>query len=154
MNNFMQGTTMPNNSVDTIKADGACMCGAVKFTAYTMSKSAGACHCKMCRRWSGGPNMTIDCGSDVSFESEENIGRYKSSEWAERAFCKICGSNLFWRMLDTNQYIISAGLLDDESVLTFDHQIYVDHKPAYYDFLNKTNDMTEAEVLALYALEE
>jgi hypothetical protein len=145
---------MSNNGTDTIKADGACMCGAVKFTANAMSKSAGACHCKMCRRWSGGPNMTIDCGSEISFEGEENIGRYKSSEWAERGFCKICGSNLFWRMLETNQHIISAGLIDDETVLNFDHQIYIDHKPDYYEFKNETHSMTEAEVIEAFAPEE
>jgi hypothetical protein len=92
-------------------------------------------------------------GGSITFVGDENIGRYQSSEWAERGFCKVCGSNLFWRMLETNQHIISAGLLDDESVLTLEHQIYIDHKPAYYTFENQTQNMTEAEVLALYAPE-
>lgn len=139
---------------DTLEAKGGCMCGAVRFVAYDMPVSTGACHCKMCRRWAGGPNMTIDCGDKISFEGEANIGRYQSSEWAERGFCKVCGSNLFWRMPETNQHIISAGLLDDESVLTFDHQIFVDHKPTFYEFKNQTHNMTEAEVLAMYAPQE
>ena len=44
-----------------------------------------------------------------------------------------------------------AGLLDDDSSFVFDHQIFIDEKPPYYEFSNKTKDMTGAEVFAKYA---
>ena len=39
-----------------------------------------------------------DCGTDVIFEDESAIGVFESSEWAERGFCKSCGTALFYRL--------------------------------------------------------
>ncbi|MCX7207972.1 MAG: GFA family protein [Proteobacteria bacterium] len=127
---------------------GACLCGAVKFSAKTMSNKVGACHCGMCRKWTGGPFLAVDCGTEVAFTGSDAISRYASSEWAERAFCKQCGSHLFYFLKEKNQFIISAGLFDEPIDLIFDHQIFIDKKPDYYSFSNPTHNMTEAEVFA------
>jgi len=37
---------------------------------------------------------------------------------------------------------------DDRAGYAFTHQVFVDEKPAYYDFANKTHNMTGAEVFA------
>lgn len=136
---------------DKIQGSGSCLCGATRFTAKSTSKSVGVCHCTMCRKWGGGPLMAVDCGTDVSFEGEENISVFGSSEWAERGFCKKCGSNLFYRLKGSGQYIMSAGLFDDDKAFVFESQVFIDEKPSYYDFANKTEDMTGAEVFAKYA---
>jgi hypothetical protein len=95
--------------------------------------------------------MAVDCGTDVSFEGEENISTFSSSEWAERGFCKKCGSNLFYRLKESGQTIMTAGLFDDEGRFVFEEQIFIDEKPAYYRFANETKDLTGAEVFAKYA---
>ena len=95
--------------------------------------------------------MAVDCGTDVAFEGEENISVYNSSEWAERGFCRQCGSHLFYRLKENKQYIMPAGLFDDTDVFVFDHQVFIDKKPSYYAFADETSDMTEAEVFAKYA---
>ena len=69
-----------------IEGKGSCLCGETRVVVKSMSKSVGVCHCSMCRKW-GGPVMAVDCGSEVSFEGEENISVFNSSEWAERGFC-------------------------------------------------------------------
>jgi len=130
---------------------GSCLCGAVRFIGNTMKTSIGACHCEMCRKWASGPYMAVDCGSDVEFEGEENIGVYDSSEWADRGFCKQCGSSLFWRMKQTQQHMMAAGLFDDEPNFKLDHQVFIDKKPGFYSFSEETTDMTEAELFAKYA---
>ena len=130
---------------------GQCFCGAVKFTATPKSGDVGVCHCSMCQRFSAGPFFEVDCGETLKFENEENLGVYNSSEWAERGFCSQCGSHLFYRLKQSNQYIMPAGLFDDDSQFTFDHQVFVDEKPSYYSFANDTKDMTGAEVFAKYA---
>ncbi len=130
---------------------GSCLCGAVRFTAKTVDKSVGVCHCNMCRKWSGGPLMAVSCGSEVLFEGEENISMFDSSEWAERGFCRQCGSHLFYRLKGNNEHIMSVGLFDDDSEFVFDHQVFIDKKPAFYNFENQTENMTEAEVFAKYA---
>jgi hypothetical protein len=126
-----------------------CLCGAVHIKATSMSKHVGACHCGMCRKWGGGPFMEVDCGTDVTFTGEDNISVFDSSKWAERGFCRQCGSHLFYRLKDNGLYMIPVGLFADNGFV-FDHQVFVDKKPSYYRFANKTKDMTEQQVFDLY----
>lgn len=137
---------------ETIKGEGHCLCGAVFVSAWEMNNKVAACHCGMCRRWTGGPFMSVNCGSNVTFEGEENISVFESSPWAERGFCKNCGSHLFYRLKENNQYYISAGIFENSDNLVFDSQLFIDRKPAYYNFANKTKNMTEAEIFAMYGL--
>ncbi len=136
---------------ETQKGEGSCLCGAVKIEALQMDPHVGACHCGMCRKWSGGPLLAVDCGTSVVFQGQEHITVYDSSPWAERGFCSQCGSNLFYRLKENQQYIVPVGLFDGEKEFVFDHQIFIDRKPAYYSFANETKNKTEAEVFAQYA---
>jgi hypothetical protein len=83
-----------DDMAEGMKLTGTCLCGAVKVAANANKPMVAVCHCEMCRRWSSGPFMEVDC-QQVVFEGEENIRRIRSSEWAERGFCTRCGSNLF-----------------------------------------------------------
>lgn len=93
--------------------------------------------------------LAVDCGTEVVFENQDGVQNYESSAWAERGFCKSCGTHLYYRLKGNGQYIIPAGLFEDQD-LSFDHQIFIDEKPHYYDFANKTETMTGAEVFAKY----
>ena len=130
---------------------GSCLCGEIRVVAKAASKLVGACHCKMCAKWAGGPLLAVDCGSDVSFEGHENISVFNSSAWAERGFCKMCGTNLFYRLKDNNQYIMPIGLFNDCEGVVFDHQIFIEEKPSFYSFANETKNMTGEEVFAQFA---
>ena len=134
----------------TFNAKGQCICGACSFSANEVSESVGACHCKTCRQWGGGPFMTVDCGQQVTFSEPENIQVYNSSNWAERGFCKHCGSHLFYRLKQSQQHMMLAGLFKETAQFKFDHQVFIDEKPSYYCFSNTTKDMTGPEVFALY----
>jgi len=136
---------------DKREASGSCLCGKVQILAKSMSTHAGACHCGMCKKWTGGPLMAVDCGTAVSFSGEENIKVYSSSDWAERGFCKQCGSHLFYRLKENNLYIIPVGLFDNLDDIVFDHQVFIDEKPDYYEFSNKTKNMTGEEVFAQFS---
>ncbi len=94
--------------------------------------------------------MEVTC-QDVRFDGEENIRRFRSSDWAERGFCTECGSNLFYHIIDSGDYQIAAGLFDDQSKLRFSLQVFTDSKPQFYEFANKTKMMTAAEVIAAFA---
>lgn len=132
-------------------AKGSCLCGAVSVSAANMSKQVGACHCNMCRKWGGGALLVVECGSDVSFEGEENIGVYQSSAWAERGFCKKCGSHLFYRLKDNNHYYIPVGIFNNSEHLVFDLQVFIEEKPDYYSFANDTKNMTGEELFAMFS---
>ncbi len=139
---------------DTGQVSGRCLCGAVKYTASKKIEEYGACHCEMCRRWAGGPFLATGGDEEIQFVGEENIGRYKSSDWAERGFCKICGSNLFYYLIPTNQYMMAVGALEDQSELKMHTEVFIDEKPDSYAFSNETNKMTGAEVFALFEQSE
>lgn len=131
-----------------MKAHGTCLCGSVKLDVKYDSSEIAACHCSMCSTWNGGPMLAIDCADNVTIDNEESVTRYASSEWAERGFCSKCGTHLFYYLLPANQYHVPVGLLDHKDQLTFSHQIFIDEKPSYYEFKNKTVNMTGAEVFA------
>lgn len=132
---------------------GHCLCGAVRYTLAAPAKSFAACHCSMCRRWTGGVEMGLhNPPGGIVWEGEENIATYRSSEWAERGFCRICGSGLFWRLTAPGpmqgMLSLSVGSLDSVEGLSFDTEVYIDHKPDTYAFAGERTRMTEAKVLA------
>lgn len=84
------------------------------------------------------------------FEGAENIAIYPSSESGERGFCKVCGSNLFWKVAGKDHYTIAAGSLDDQSKLFLATEIFIEDKPAYYAFANDTLKQTGEEAMAAF----
>ena len=135
---------------NTTDLEGQCLCGSIRITASSESNSVGACHCKSCRRWGGGPFLEIDCGQAVTIDGEEHLSVFDSSDWAERGFCRNCGSHLFYRLKESGQHMVPIGLFDDRDDLSFTHQVFIDEKPLYYHFGNETREMTGAEVFAMY----
>ena len=105
----------------------------------------------MCRKWSAGPFFAIECGATVTVEDSSQLGVYRSSEWAERCFCKQCGTPLFYRLVGKDFYAVSVEAFGDRGDFALTSQIFVDEKPAYYDFANKTKNMTGPEVFAAFA---
>ena len=95
--------------------------------------------------------MVVDCTDTLKVEDDTNLGVYRSSEWAERCFCKKCGTPLFYRLIAQNLSFASAEAFDDRDGYDFKSQIFIDEKPAYYDFANKTHNMTGVEVFAAFA---
>jgi hypothetical protein len=129
---------------------GRCLCGAVTIMLAGDHKEVGACHCDMCRRWGGGPGMAIEIGKDIEIEGRDRVRIYRSSKWAERAFCDTCGSSLYYRLVKAGDHYLFAGILDDQSAMVLTSQIFIDEKPAYYTFANETKTMTGAEVFAAF----
>ncbi len=106
---------------------GKCLCGAVTVTVRGHDPSVGACHCRMCQRWSGGLFLCFDAPADgVTITGP--VTRYASSKFAERGFCSICGSHIWMR--DTGQdeapYNLMPGLFDDARDWSMRSEIYTD----------------------------
>ena len=138
---------------------GHCLCGAVRYTLAEFPEGYGACHCDMCRRWTGGIELGLQVKpGGVSWDGEEHIKTYQSSEWAERGFCRTCGSNLFWRLTMPGpmqgMMSVTAGTLDTLDGLALTAEVYIDHKPAGHAFAGERPRMTEAEVLEMAGVTE
>src|SRR5690606_37304125 len=97
-------------------------------------------------RWTGAPAMSVTAG-EVEFAGQEHIGSYPSSDWAERAFCKRCGSHLYYRFRKGGDWFLWAGVLDDQTPFTLTSEIYIDSKPPGYAFAGEHPRLTEAEFL-------
>lgn len=134
-----------------IEHRGSCLCGEVKISAKSNDNNLGACHCSMCRKWGGGPLFAVECKSEVTFEGEDNISTFNSSEWAERGFCRSCGTHLFYRLKQGNHYAIPVGLFEGEDEWQLTEQIFIDEKPKFYSFTQKTKNLTGEEVFALFS---
>lgn len=133
---------------------GRCLCGGVQFSLTLKEAKAHVCHCGMCRKWgAGGPVISVDCESDVKIANPDNLTWYQSSEWAQRGFCRQCGSSLFYKLvMDGSNYMnVCVSALDDASDITLKDHIYIDCKPDYYDFADTCPRLTEAEALAFFA---
>ncbi|MGP1351751.1 MAG: GFA family protein [Parasphingopyxis sp.] len=137
-----------NAESEANELQGQCLCGAVTVKATPARSHIEACHCDMCRRWGGIAFVGVQCGQNVEFSGDEHIARYASSDWAERGFCKQCGTNLFYRFVPADNYSLLAGLFADTDDLTLGEQIFIDEKPGWYDFAQDTPKKTGAEVIA------
>lgn len=135
---------------ETVERVGHCLCGNVTITAKRASNDVGACHCKTCRRWGGGPFMEIDCGTEVVIDGGDDVAVFDSSDWAERGFCRNCGTHLFYRIKSSGQHIVPVGLFEDSDSFEFRSQVFVDERPDYYEFANKTKNLTGAEIFAMF----
>jgi hypothetical protein len=129
---------------------GQCLCGAVSITAPDLDEMA-VCHCGTCRRWGGGPFMTVHAGPGVQVQGKDKVKAYRSSDWAERGFCSECGTHLYYHLLPVDDYILSAGLFAESAGFTFKRQIFVDRKPGNYSFADATEQLTEAQVFAQFS---
>ena len=126
---------------------GGCLCGAVTFTAEDVSVDVHACHCKTCRNWSGG-SMLAASAATVEFSGEANIARYDSSAWAQRGFCRLCGSSLFFQLHGADHFVMCLGAFDDSADFNLSGEIFVDEKPRGYDFQGDHSRLTGADFLA------
>ncbi len=129
--------------------DGRCLCGDVRFSAKGDLVAVQCCHCRDCARWAGGAQISAMYAE--GFEIDGPVRWYKSSDWGERGVCARCGAALFWRMLDQSMINAATGAFDDQTRFEkIDEHIYVDSKPAYYDFVDNAPRLTAAEVRARY----
>lgn len=126
---------------------GHCLCGAVTITVSAMKAEVDICHCAMCQRWGGAFYAGVK-GEAAEVAGEDAVTIYRSSEWAERAFCGTCGSNLWYRFLPTGGRSFLAGLFDLPAGFGIEQQIFVDEKPDWYDITQESPMLTGAECIA------
>lgn len=130
------------------------MCGSVEFTAKDVSQAASACHCGMCRRWSGGVWIGVFAKA-IEWRSDTGLRTIQSSSWAERGFCSQCGASLFYRITQEGEHqgvlSVSLGCLDDASGLTVNKEWFIDKKPNGYALAGDHQTITEAEAFAMFA---
>lgn len=132
---------------------GGCMCGAVRFEAETDDRFS-VCYCKMCQRWASGVFMGAPTTGFTVTAGVEALTVARTSDWASRAFCNLCGSNIYYKADAQAHPSVAFGSLDDTSGMTPRIQFFIDRKPDGFALDIDTKTMTEAECIAHFAPEE
>lgn len=131
---------------------GQCMCGAVHLTVRPALQELHACHCEMCRRWTGSAFVEFDVMPRDLMVSGP-VKTFASSTWAERAWCDTCGSTLWYRVTipGHERYSVAAGLFDNAGGFELTKEIYSDCAPKGYAFAGTRERLTKQQTEAKYA---
>lgn len=117
----------------TMRYEGGCLCGAVRYTAEGEPVNERICHCRLCQRAIGAAfNARILFRIDqVSFEGEAKTAN--SSPDLERGFCPRCGTTLFSRRASAGIMGLTTGSLDDPSVFRPQMHIFTASKQPWVE---------------------
>jgi hypothetical protein len=113
---------------------GGCLCGAVRYEVIGPLRDVVNCHCSMCQRLHGsfGPHSKAR-KVNITVTKDDGLGWYKTSEVAQRGFCRNCGSGLFWEPFELDATGIIAGTLDGPTELNTIGHIFVGEKSDFYE---------------------
>lgn len=133
---------------------GKCLCEACTVTIKPAEDHMHACHCDMCRAWTGSTLMAVKVDpGDMQIDGP--VKTRATSDWAERAWCDDCGSSLFYRVTAPGPYQnvahVATGLFPNAGGLRLSGELYTDRRPSGYNFAGELHGMTAAEVEAMFA---
>lgn len=117
-----------------LDVSGGCHCGGVRYRAKGVDPQVTECHCSQCRRQAGHRYATTGGKtSGMEIEGADQVTWYQASPAAERGFCSVCGSTLFWRRNGDDHTSILAGTIDEPNGLRLVKHIFVADKGGYYE---------------------
>jgi len=107
---------------------GSCLCGSVKYTINDEIMSVVNCHCKTCKKITGGAFETIVVMAENALEitsGQEILKTYRINGHADKNFCGACGTPIY-NQLDkyTGVSLVHVGSLDDPSVAVPEKNIF------------------------------
>ncbi|WP_395646807.1 GFA family protein [Terricaulis sp.] len=119
-----------------MKLEGGCHCGAVRYAISAKPMQSMICHCRTCRRVSGGlvvAWITVDPAAFAITRGEPKP--YSSSPGVARSFCCDCGAQLTYAREDDASYIdITTTTLDDPDPFPPSHHSWLSHDIAWVKF--------------------
>ena len=103
------------------RAQGRCLCGGISFVIQGELRNVVNCHCERCRRFTGHHMAATSARrTDLTVDDPDSLlWWFFPVPDAGYAFCRRCGSSLFWRStVDAGRWSICAGTLDPPTGLT------------------------------------
>ena len=112
---------------------GFCLCRSVAFEADGPLRDVVACHCSQCRRISGHFWAATSAPLDrFRITSDAGLAWFRSSDAAERGFCRTCGSSLFWKPAGEDRMSFAAGAIEGATGLRIASHIHREDAGDYY----------------------
>ncbi len=111
---------------------GGCQCGAIRYRLDAAPNRATICHCRMCQKAGGAPFMAFAGVPEPAFVlTRGEPAWYKSSEIADRGFCRDCGTPLTYRGAKSGRVSVTLGSLDDPNAIAPEGQLGVEAELAW-----------------------
>jgi len=142
-----------NEDKTPLELSGNCLCGAVTVTATASDPILRACHCNMCQQHTSSVFVNIRADQD-SIVMNGPVKVFKSSEWAQRAFCEVCGSTLWYGLIHDNSRNLAAGLFENAGGAALAIEYFTDECPQGYALAGDHQKLTRKQTLALFAPDE
>ena len=93
---------------------GGCQCGAVRYAISGPLGRASICHCRMCQKAFGALYAPlVGAPLDAFVLTRGDLSTFRSSDAAERGFCRDCGTPLTFRYVEGDHIDVAIGSLDD-----------------------------------------
>ena len=116
---------------------GTCFCGSIAFEVQPPFAMFRYCHCSRCRKASGSAhaaNLFIPEKQFAWVKGESSVKRYdlpdtqRFSVW----FCPTCGTRVPHKIKTREDYLVPAGLLDQDPGMRPQNSIFWDSKASWY----------------------
>ena len=116
----------------------SCLCKGVKFKTNGEHRNISNCHCIQCRKTHGiyGAYSNVK-KKDIEFLNKKTLRWFKSSKKAKRGFCNKCGASMFFKVKESKNIHIAAGMFNKPVKLKTELNIFVKGKLEYYKLDNR-----------------
>jgi len=116
-----------------VRITGGCQCGAVRYALHAEPRGADICHCRMCQKAFGSFFAPLAAVPLTAFElSRGELSIFKSSDQAERGFCRDCGTPLSFRYVDKAHISIAIGSLDEPAKVQPRAQVGIESRMPWF----------------------
>ncbi len=129
-------------------AAGGCNCGAVQFETDRELDYLYACHCSLCRKWSGTQGVVVAVVPNTAFrwvkgEDLVQAWTHPDCDW-HSAFCPKCGSALPGRNSEDTMFIPAGALTRGAEGLRISDHIFVGSKADWDEIGGEGRQHSEA----------
>ena len=115
-----------------------CLCGGIQLKTKGLLRSVLNCHCNQCMKTHGNyATYTSSLEKDIKFIKKRTLKWFRSSKRAERGFCNKCGASIFFKILNSDNISIAAGMFKNPTKLKTKMNIFVEGKLDYYKLDNR-----------------
>jgi hypothetical protein len=128
---------------------GGCQCGAVRYALHAVPSDPHICHCRMCQKAFGSFFAPLTGVPLTAFSlTRGELSIFKSSDQAERGFCRLCGTPLTFHYVGRPNIAVSIGSLDRPEAVRPATQYGIEGRLSYFADLatlpgNKTTEDDE-----------
>jgi hypothetical protein len=116
-----------------VRLTGGCQCGAVRYALHEQPSHPHICHCRMCQKAFGSFFAPLTGVLREKFElTRGELAIFRSSDRAERGFCRNCGTPLTFHYVGRPRIAISIGSLDEPAKVPPAHQYGVEARMPWF----------------------